>query len=264
MGTYTGTVLGFSSLDIDVTYDDGAGALLYHSDNGFTPKRIAQTSGLTVDNSELVGIVSTTVTEQMIRSGLLNGAKVTVYRVNYNDLVSGRHEVVAYGRAGETVYTNVGWTTEFRSLSQLLKQTISQPYSLTCRAQFGDSRCTKVFAWTSGTVTSLGAETDRIFNDTSIVAANGYYNLGVAEWLTGANAGAQMEIDTYTVGAFQLALGMPFAIAIGDTYRVRLDCSKEFSYCKNTHANTVHFRGENLIPVDGTAMVPGAQIVRAK
>ena len=115
---------------------------------------------------------------------------MTVYRVNYNDLTSGRHEIVAYGRAGQTKYDQTGWSTEFRSLSQLLKQPISQPYSLTCRAQFGDSRCGKAFAWTSGAVTSLGSETDRQFNDTSIVSANGYYDAGVIEWLTGPNAGA--------------------------------------------------------------------------
>ena len=202
-------------------------------------------------------------TEAQIRSGLFNFAKVTVYRVNYNDLTSGRHEVVVYGKAGETGYSELGWKTEFRSLSQLLKQTISQPYSLTCRAKFGDARCTKAFVYTAGAVTSLGAETDRQFNDTSIVAANGFYNGGVIEWLTGNNAGAQMEVDSYTVGVFALALAMPFAIVNGDTYRVRQDCDKTFATCKTTHANTLFFRGENLIPVDGTAMVPLAEIQRA-
>ena len=72
-----------------------------------------------------------------------------------------------------------------------------------------------------------------------------------------------MEVDTYTVGAFNMALGLPYAVAIGNTYRVRRDCTKKFSYCKDIHANTLMFRGENLIPVDGTAMVPAAEIKRA-
>lgn len=264
VGFYAGTVLGFTNLDIDVAYNDGAGSVTYESENGFTPKRLAATSGSSVDNTELDGVISDGgVTEAMVRAGLFDSAKVTIYRVNYNDLTSGRHEIVHYGRAGETKYTEMGWRTEFRSLSQLLKQPIGQRYSTTCRAQFGDARCTKAFSWTSGTVTSVGTETAREFSDTSIVSANGYYNYGVVEWLTGANTGAQMDVDVYTVGSFDLLLDLPFPIVIGDTYRVRLDCTKTFEYCDTVHSNTDWFRGENLIPVDGTAMVPNAEIKKA-
>jgi len=264
VGTYDGTVLGFTNLDIDVDYDDGDGNVTYESDNGFTPRKLAQTSGSGVDDSALDGVIGNGITEAMIRSGLFDSAKVTVYRVNYNDLTSGRHEIVAYGKAGQTQYSELGWQTEFRSLSQLLKQPIGELYSLTCRAQFGDTRCGKAFSWTSGTVTSVGSETDREFNDTSIVSANGHYNSGVVEWLTGNNAGAEMDVDVYTVGAFALLLPMAYPIVIGDTYRVRRDCTKTFDYCKTVHSNTLFFRGENLIPVDGTAMVPGAEIVKRR
>ncbi len=40
VGVYAGTILGFTDLDIDVTYNDGAGSVVYDSDNGFTPKII--------------------------------------------------------------------------------------------------------------------------------------------------------------------------------------------------------------------------------
>lgn len=280
VGTYAGTVLGFTNLDIDVSYADdpavvdsnGPVEIVYQAENGFTPRTLAQTSAISgnesVDNSELSGVIQASgITEAMVRAGIFDSAKVTIMRVNYEDLTAGRHEVVAYGRAGATIYSNLGWRTEFRSLSQLLTQPISQPYSLTCRAQFGDARCGKAFSWTSGTVSGLGAETDREFTDTSIHATDGFYDVGVVEWLTGDNAGAQMEVDTFTEtsaqASFALALAMPFVIQIGDTYRVRQDCTKLFAYCRDTHANTDNFRGENLIPVDGTAMVPGAEIQRA-
>lgn len=267
VGTYAGTILGFTDLDIDVSYNDGTGVLVYESDNGFTPKRTQQTSGMAVDNSEIDGVVTSTgITQEQIRSGIFNSAKMTIYRVNWNDLTSGRHEVVAYGRAGETKFNELGFTVEFRSLSQLLKQPISQPYSLTCRAQFGDARCQKAFVWSNGTVSSLGTETDREFSDNSSFEANAFYDGGVIEWLTGDNAGAQMEIDTFLSdsggGDFALALAMPFAIQVGDTYRRRQDCDKTFAAC-TAYANTLNFRGENLIPVDGKAMIPGAEINRA-
>lgn len=272
VGTYDGTVLTYTSLDIDVEYDDLTSSypLTYESDNGFSLRRLAQTLGLSVDSSEIDGIVAVTgVTKQMIFAGVFNSAKVTIYRVNYNLLTPGSHEVIAYGRLGETKFEELAFNAEYRSLSQLLKQIISQPYSRTCIAQFGSTgvrwACNKAFTWANGAVTSLGAETDRIFNDTSIVAANGYYSdhSGVIEWLTGDNAGAQMEIDLYTVGHFELSLPMPFAIQSGDTFRVRRDCDKLFETCRDVHANNEWFRGQNKIPVDGKAMIPGAEIIRA-
>lgn len=270
VGAFAGTTYGFTNLDIDVTYNDGSGSLVYESDNGFTPKRVAATSGAGVDNSEIVGVIASTgITEQLVRAGLFRSAKVTIYRVNYNDLTTGRHEVVAYGRAGQTRFHEAGWSTEFRSLSQLLKQPIGQTYGILCNAQFGDTRCGKSFVWTNGTVTSLGSETDRQFNCTGITGADGFYDLGVVEWLTGDNAGHQVEVDTYIVsggspgvGVFALTFGLPYVIDIGDTFRVRQDCDKTYATCGTVHANTTRFRGFPLMPVDGTAMVPGAEIER--
>lgn len=270
VGAHAGLMLGFTNLDIDVEYNDGDGLLTYESDNGFSPRRFTQTSAVAVDSSEIDGIVADTgITEAMIRSGIFNSAKMTIYRVNYNDLTSGRHEVMAYGRAGETKYDELGFKCEFRSLSQLLKQPISQPYSLTCIAKFGSSgvrwACNKALSWASGTVTSAGSETDRIFNASGIVAADGFYSdhAGVIRWTSGNNEGAEMEIDLYTVGHFELSLPMPFPILPGDDFDVRQDCDKLFATCRDVHANSVNFRGQNLIPVDGKAMIPGAEIIRA-
>ena len=98
-----------------------------------------------------------------------------------------------------------------------------------------------------------------------------YYALGVVEWLTGANAGAQMEVDSNTGGAFNLSLPMAYAVAVGDTFRVRKDCNKVWDDASNgcsfhwgaDRAN--HFRGFPDIPVadGGASMIPGAQISRA-
>lgn len=267
VGTFAGTLLGFTNLDVDVSYDDGDGVLLYESDNGFSPRRLAQSSGINVDMSEIDGIVADAgITEAKIRAGLFNSAKMTMYRINYEDLTAGRHEIVAYGRAGQTTFHELGFNVEFRSLSQLLKQPIGRRISLTCTTGFGSPLCGMPFEWTSGSVTSQGPETDRIFNDTGMAAAAGYYSDigGVVEFLTGNNAGAEMEIEVYTVGHFELMLPLPYPILPTDTYRARRDCDKKFETCRDVYANDLNNRSENLTPVDGTAMVPGAEIVKAK
>lgn len=258
-----GTVLGFTSLDADLTYDDGAGAVLYRADNGFESDRMQQTSDLSVGNTDLHGWVSDTgITEQQIRAGFFDYARIRIYRVNYLDLSAG-HEIVASGTAGETKFSRGGWKLEFRSLTQQLKQPISKLYSRTCRTQFGDERCKEQLVWAAGTVTQVGAESDREFASADLGQAKDYFVPGVVEWITGANAGAQMEVDGFEAGAVSLALPLAYPIAVGDTFRIRQDCDKTFAMCKERFDNTLNFRGEPLIPTDGQAMVPGAEIVRA-
>lgn len=291
--TKGGTVYGFTDLDEDIVYDDGDGAVTYSAQNGFTPSRIETSADISVDNAELSGLVqSTGITEEQIRAGLFDYARVRIYRVNYMSLSNG-HEIIAVGTAGETQFSQTGWKTEFRSLSQQLKQPISVPYSIDCRARFGSKAigsndidsygdvsfeeqhpCGMDFTWFSGTVTSVGSPPRTTFTDTGLTQSDEFFNPGVVDWLTGSNAGVQMEVDSYSNDsnghAVRLALPLPYAIEGGDTYRIRQDCSKVHDDA--THgclyhwgADWVdHFQGEPDIPVadGGSNMVPGAQITR--
>lgn len=292
--TKDGTLHGFTDLDADVEYDPSAvdpegtgddwGSAIHRSENGFNPSRIQASADLSVDNAELAGLVQDTgITEAQIRAGLFDYARVRVYRVNYMDLSQG-HELVQTGTAGETKFSENGWKTEFRALKQQLKQPMSSLYSLPCRARFGSKPigtddgsyeerkpCGKDFTWVSGTVTSVGANPRLTFTDTALTQADNYFALGVVEWLSGNNAGAQMEVDAHASDALTLALPMPYTIQVGDTFRVRKDCSKEWDDADNGcvfhwgSERALHFRGEPHIPVadNGQSMVPGAQITRS-
>lgn len=259
VGRWTGTVLGFANLDESILYDDGAGPVLYRCDNGFAPERLQQTADMSVDNTDLVGWVQDTgITEQQILAGIFDFAECTIYRVNYLDLSMG-HELVAYGTMGRTTFTANQWRTEFRSLMQMARQPQSMVYSLTCRAQFGSPQCGLPLEWHAGTVEAVGYDDARMFSFDSGQPSN-YYDPGVVEWLTGDNAGAQMEVDAHNGQDFRLALPMPFPIQAGDTFRIRRDCDKRAATCK-ARGNFLNFRGEPLTPVADTALsVPGAYI----
>lgn len=279
--TKSGDLLGFTNLDVDVTYNpatvdphstgDDWGSAVHRADNGFTPERLQATADMSVDNTDLQGWVSVSgITENQIRAGLFDYAQVRAYRVNYMDLTQG-HELVMSGTCGETVFSRSGWKTEFRSLIQQLKQPMAQLYSLTCTAQFGDARCGKALVWAGPyTVTSVdGLEPDRIFTATAMAEADGFYEPGVVEWVTGDNAGAQMEVDENTSDEVTLSLPMPSVVTVGDTFRIRQDCNKRdrerngvSGDCKDKHNNLVNFRGQPDIPIadGGTLMVPGAHI----
>lgn len=276
-----GTLIGFTDLDVDVVYDpslvdpggtgDDWGELTHTAENGgFSFARLENAADLTVDNTELSGVVADTgITQAQVRAGFFDFAEVRIYRVNYLDLSQG-HELVASGTAGETVFSDNTWRTEFRSLIQQLKQPEVDLYSITCPVQFGSEACGKSFTWVAGTVSSVGTDTEREFT-ASISPTTGTYALGVVEWLTGDNAGAQMEVDNNTTSAFALSLPLPYPIQAGDTFRVRKDCSKVWDDDTNGclfhwgSERASHFRGFPDIPVadGGASMIPGAQISRA-
>lgn len=263
VGKWAGVVRGFTSLDEPITYDDGNGPVLYRSDNGFMPAVFQQQADFSVDNSELTGWVTDDgITEADILGGIFDAAEVSVYRVNYMDLSMG-HEVVAFGTLGETEFDENRWKCEFRSLTQQAKQPYGQVYSLTCRNQYGDSKCKMPFAWVRATIDALGEDPNLTIVASELVQPDGYFAPGVVEVISGANAGADMDVDQFfSGGIIQLALQMPMPFQVGDVVRIRVDCDKEFSTCK-AKGNTLEFRGEHLTPVADTALaIPGAYIRR--
>ena len=60
----------------------------------------------------------------------------------------------------------------------------------------------------------------------------GYFDFGRVFWLTGANAGLEMEVKTWDgTSALKLLFKMPNPIAIGDTFIVTPGCSKTIPPC---------------------------------
>lgn len=263
-GKWDGTILGFTNVDTNIQYDDGAGVVDYVATNGFTPSMIQSNSEMDVDNAQLTGWVTASgISESDILAGVFDYAEVTIYRVNYMDLSMG-HEVVGFGTCGETKFTDQSWSTEWRSLSQQAKQTIGQIYSLTCRATFGDERCKMPLIWTASSVSAGAQQNTRTFYTATLTQPAGFYDGGVVEWTSGPNAGAQMEVDDYFVDgtqqAIRLALPMPYPIEVGHEFFIRQDCDKKFSTCQ-AYGNHLNFRGEHLTPVaDQSLSVPGANV----
>ncbi|AMW36138.1 hypothetical protein [Xanthomonas phage XAJ2] len=261
VGAFAGRVYGFTSLDADIVYNDGLDNINYMSNNGFAPEALESSADLSVGNTDMIGYATDTgLTIEEIRQGLLDFAEVTIYRVNYMVLGMG-HEVIAYGSCGQAKISGEKWTIEFRSLAQQLKQTINNIWSLTCRAQYGDSRCKKAFEWRTVTVGSVQqSANNRIFNLTEDIAGN-IYTLGVVKFLTGPNAGLEMEVDLHQGSAIYLALPLSRPISTNEQLQIRTDCDKTFATCRDKKQNVLNFRGEHLTPVSETGLgIPGAYV----
>lgn len=276
-----GTLFGFANLDIDVLYDDDRGTgespsdgpILYRAAQGFTPSRIAFAAGTSVDNADLDGLTADLeaigLTAQQILAGKLDYADAWVYEINYEDLTSGRHDIVARGKLGRSTVRGDTFRNELRSLLQLLKQSLGKVVSLTCRAQFGDAQCGKPITWVAGSIDVVsGTEPDRIIEDTALLQAADYFVPGVMRVITGANEGFEVEIESFSAGVITLSMPAPFPFAPGDLFDIAQNCSKVWGDADHGCLHhwgafrALHFRGEHLTPVgqEGALSTPGAEI----
>lgn len=206
-------VIGVCSLDVPVTYNDGYGAVIYSAIAGFMPSNIAASSDLSVDNAEADILIPAydlgPIIEADINRGKFDNAPYVLYRVNYKDLTTGRHEIVMSGTLGQCkTIDGLSCFAELRTITQRLKQTMCELDSITCREVFGSPKCgidTEAL-FESGEVTGVGEESDRVFEDTTFSASGSEdFRPGMIEWLTGDNAGMSDEVEGNVDGTITLA-----------------------------------------------------------
>lgn len=161
-------IFGITTLDQDFVYDDGGGPVTYRAKTGYTAFDLATSTDMNVDNSEAESLMATYPTDGMTIEGINRGdydsARFVQYVVNYEAPDHG-HGIISGGQVGQVLQIDdLTCKLEMRSLIQILKQnSIVEMTSITCRAAFGDERCKMPLRWYSSTVTTIGAENDRIF-----------------------------------------------------------------------------------------------------
>jgi uncharacterized phage protein (TIGR02218 family) len=278
-----GRVFGLSSLDRDVTYDDGRGEITYVATNGFDSTTLSSDLGYTVANAEGYALISNDVEGieiADIEAGVLDDAQWVAYLVNFQDAVAGgaltpeRHVVLDAGDVGEVkVKYGLVWMPELLSYAMRLKQPVGGVWSRTCRAIFGTPAQSQTGCgipltplWANGAVAAVGGETNRQFTASLPYTTDSPAPSmvpGRVQFLTGDNAGREFateEVDGLDVTLSELT---SYPIQIGDTYRWRPDCRKRYlEDCIGTYDNGINFKGEPLIPVGdaGSVQAPGAQL----
>lgn len=247
-----GAPFGLCLTNQDITYDDGHGAITYKSLSGFDDPAYEQSSGREVDNAEARVLFAPTVgdgiTLDMVRAGKLDDARFRVLLVDYENLAAG-HAIIEWGVIG-VIHAKNGQsaTVELRGAQQLARQrAVCERGSKTCRATFGDPSTGCHFSLSgvggSDSVTSVGAEADRIFLTPAPIPAP-----GLVTFTSGDNIGIAIEVESVdTAGNVSLMFPAPFAITAGDTFDWRPDCDKQFSTCK-AFGQASNFRGEPWRP----------------
>lgn len=134
-----GVVLRFTDHNKDITFATN----LYKSNSGFSRSTIQSKTDLSVDNSELTGILnSADITAADIRAGKYDFAALKFFLVNWQDPDGDGQIKMRRGILGEVVLTNDGtYDVELRGLSQIFAQRILELYTPDCRVDLFSPKC---------------------------------------------------------------------------------------------------------------------------
>jgi len=243
--------MGFTDHDRDITFD----GVVFRAASGFAASEIESSLGLTVDNTEVTGALSTgDLTEEDLAAGVYDDARIEIWLTDWRDPAT-RH-LLRTGSLGRVARGKVHFSAEIRGLSHYLNQTKGRVYGYGCDATVGDARCKADLsapAWSaSGTVAE--ATDARLFSASGLAAyADGWFALGRLTWTSGANAGRKAGVKTHGAGQgaasrIGLEAPMPAPIQPGDAFTITAGCDRQFSTCREKFANAENFRGFPHMP----------------
>ncbi|MFY0596076.1 MAG: DUF2163 domain-containing protein [Cognatishimia sp.] len=244
-----GVTFGFTDHDCDLAFE----GQIFGSGSGLTALALEQGTGLNVDNSEALGVLSdVSISEEEISAGRFDHAEVTCWLVNWAD-VSQRCILFA-GHIGEITRSGGAFRAELRGLSEPLNQPMGRVYQKPCSAVLGDKQCgvdihDPIFSAVFEVVEQHSPEVIEVALNDNFVA--GWFQHGVvvdeARGFTGI-----VKSDEVADGRRELTLWTPLPASLnaGDQIRVVAGCDKRFATCQFKFSNTLNFRGFPDVPGD--------------
>lgn len=187
-------------------------------------------------------------------NGLFDGALVLLQRVfmpQPGNTTPGAITLFSGYVAGVVPSSTSVKLTAKSDLAKLLRQMPRNLYQPGCSHILYDAGCglNKASFTVSGTVSASPAPTP-LAVATNLSAADGYFELGVMTFTSGACTGAQRGVRGFTAsgGIVALAVSLPATPAAGDTFTIFPGCAKTQAVCDTKFVNIVHFRGFPYIP----------------
>ena len=251
-----GQVFGFTDHDRPLAFD----GVSYEPASGFQSSRITSSTGLNVDNLDVMGaLVSGRLNEAELAAGLFDNARVSIYRVNWSS--PDQRALMRKGNLGEVSRADDAFTAEVRGLAHLLNQPTGRIYQNGCDAELGSPACSINLedAANRGTGTVISSGGKRTFNAEGLDAFDdGWFAFGKLRWTSGANAGREMEIKTHRKETASSAIGlwlpMSEAISVNDGFIIYAGCDRQFATCREKFANGLNFRGFPHMPGNDFAL----------
>ncbi len=130
-----GQVFAYADHDVDLTF----GSVTYKAQPGFTRSAVRQTSDMSVDNTQVLGVIDDdSISENDLIAGRYDRAAIEIYLVKWDDLTVPAVEWFA-GTIGEIPKGTVQFSATLAGLSDALQDMVGTVYQPTCRHDFGDA-----------------------------------------------------------------------------------------------------------------------------
>jgi uncharacterized phage protein (TIGR02218 family) len=169
-----GQVFAYADHDVDLTF----GGVTYKAQPGFTRSAVRQTSDMSVDNTQVLGVIDDdSISESDLIAGRFDMAAINIYLVKWDDLTVPPIQWFA-GTIGEIPKGTVQFSATLAGLSDALQDMVGTVYQPTCRHDFGDAN------GESGTL-GCGADLVALTQNGTVTAVTGPHSFD-ASGLTGA------------------------------------------------------------------------------
>ncbi|QEE35882.1 DUF2163 domain-containing protein [Octadecabacter sp. SW4] len=245
-----GVTFGFTDHDRALDFD----GISFRPDAGMSARAIATGTGLAVDNTEAMGVLSdSAITEADIDAGRFDGAEVRAWLVNWRDVTA--RMLRFRGTIGELRRVGGAFHADLRGLSEALNQPQGRVYQKPCAAVLGDGAC-RVDMNTAGYVSDRPAE---IVDNAQEFRFAGFDDFS-PEWFTRGRFTVTSGAATGLVGLIKrdrfdgsqrvLTLWQPLRadVMTGDMLRIEAGCDKRAETCRLKFDNFVNFQGFPDIP----------------
>jgi uncharacterized phage protein (TIGR02218 family) len=245
-----GVVLGFTDHDQDLEFE----GIRFRADTGMTARALMQTTGLSVDNSEAIGALSSAaLTEADVIAGRFDRAEVRAWLVNWS---KPEDRLLQFrGTIGEIVRAGGAFRAELRGLTEALNQTQGRAYQRDCTAVLGDKHCgfdTGQPGYSCEWVVEALAER-RLFRFASPGGfSERWFEKGRLRVLDGQAVGLVGQIKTDRIASGERVIELweqvGAELRAGDRVRLEPGCDKLAETCRTKFNNFINFRGFPHIP----------------
>lgn len=249
-----GKAMGFTDHDRDLRF---AGHV-FRAGTGMSASAIMQGTGLAVDNTEAVGALTDAgLREDDILAGRFDGAKLTIWEVDWSDTSSRR--TLFRGSLGEIARAGGAFKVELRGLTEPLGQEGGRVFGALCPAVLGDGKCgfdLDQTGFSAQVALESVAEEGAVLGVAELPEfAPAWFNDGLIRFLSGPAAGLHAVIrgeeEHGPDGRVLRLWTAPGASPnVGDQVRLEARCDKRFATCKLKFSNQLNFRGFPHIPGD--------------
>ncbi|SEW04521.1 phage conserved hypothetical protein BR0599 [Cognatiyoonia koreensis] len=244
-----GRTFGFTDHDGPLVFD----GVTFMADSGLSAKALSATTGLSVNNTEAVGLLqSDAIDPEDITAGRFDGAEVTNWLVQWDNVAA--RQVKFRGTIGEITRSAGAFEAELRGLTDPLNQPLGRSFIKSCSAVLGDVSCGFDLDDPAYYAESIVQKvTDETLLSLPVAGFNAsWFAHGRLRVLDGRAKGMVGAIKhDRDAGLRQITLWEPLTgLATGDTVRLEAGCDKRADTCREKFANIANFRGFPHIPGD--------------